>query len=154
MLSTLPPASFWPAPTAAPPLPPPQPCFPLEEGGFGGGSLAPAPGAEGDLWLALGDAGLYHLTDAGAASAKIESVQGAFSVGFGMAAPGKDYPALYLAGRVLGLQAIFRSDDAGATWVRINDDAHQYGWVSHVTGDPRVYGRVYFATGGLRRHLR
>jgi photosystem II stability/assembly factor-like uncharacterized protein len=125
--------------------------LPATGSGFGGAnnsSLSPAPGVEGDLWLVLRDSGLYHLTDAGAASAKIQNVQEAFSVGFGMAAPGKVYPALYLAGSVRGLQAIFRSDDAGATWVRINDDAHQYGWVSHVTGDPRVYGRVYFATGG------
>ena len=33
-------------------------------------------------------------------------------------------------------------------WQRINDDAHQYGEVGYVTGDPRVFGRVYFATGG------
>ena len=32
--------------------------------------------------------------------------------------------------------------------MRINDDQHQYGYISHVTGDPRIYGRVYFATGG------
>jgi hypothetical protein len=43
---------------------------------------------------------------------------------------------------------LFRSVDAGETWVRINDDSHQFGWINHVTGDPRVYGRVYFATGG------
>jgi hypothetical protein len=32
--------------------------------------------------------------------------------------------------------------------VRINDDQHQYGSIGSVTGDPRIYGRVYFATGG------
>ena len=51
-------------------------------------------------------------------------------------------------GTIGGLQALFRSDDAGENWVRINDDQHQYGYISHVTGDPRIYGRVYFATGG------
>jgi photosystem II stability/assembly factor-like uncharacterized protein len=45
-------------------------------------------------------------------------------------------------------QALFRSDDEGKHWVRINDDQHQYGWINHVTGDPRIYGRVYFGTGG------
>jgi hypothetical protein len=29
------------------------------------------------------------------------------------------------------------------------DDQHQFGSaICHVTGDPRIYGRVYFATGG------
>ena len=78
----------------------------------------------------------------------MNGVQEAYSLGFGKAARGQNYPALYLAGKVNEVQALFRSDDAGATWTRINDDQHQFGWISHVTGDPRIYGRVYFATGG------
>jgi photosystem II stability/assembly factor-like uncharacterized protein len=75
-------------------------------------------------------------------------VQEADSLGFGKAAPGKKFPALFLAGKVGNLQAIFRSDDAGASWARINDDQHQFGSIGQVIGDPRIYGRVYFATGG------
>ena len=37
---------------------------------------------------------------------------------------------------------------AAASWVRINDDQHQWGLVLHVTGDPKVYGRVYVGTHG------
>ena len=33
--------------------------------------------------------------------------------------------------------------------MRINDDAHQYGYSGQaVTGDPRVYGRVYMGSNG------
>jgi hypothetical protein len=32
--------------------------------------------------------------------------------------------------------------------VRINDDSHQYGWISPIAGDPRIYGRVYLGTNG------
>jgi hypothetical protein len=33
--------------------------------------------------------------------------------------------------------------------VRINDNLHQYGsTTAAITGDPRVYGRVYFSTNG------
>ena len=122
-------------------------------GGFGGsggadGVLYATPGCEGDLWLAFRSGGLYHSTNGGSAFTKLSAVNEAYSLGFGKAAPGRDWPALYLAGKVGKVQALFRSDDNGATWLRINDDQHQYGWVSHVTGDPRIYGRVYFATGG------
>jgi hypothetical protein len=57
--------------------------------------------------------------------------------------------AIYTSAKVAGVRGIFRSDNEGASWVRINDDQHQYAWTGKaITGDPRVYGRVYFATNG------
>ncbi len=117
-------------------------------GGGAGAMLSVTPGLEGDLWLAFRSNGLYHSTDAGATFTKLGAVPEAYSLGFGKAAAGRDFPALYLAGKIEQIPGLFRSDDAGATWVRINDDQHQFGSISHVTGDPRIYGRVYFATGG------
>ncbi len=122
-------------------------------GGFGGGGgagavLSATPDRPGDLWLAFRASGLYHSADAGASFAKLDTAEEAYSLGFGKAAPNQKSPALFLAGKVDGLQALFRSDDEGQTWVRISDSRHQYGWINHVTGDPRIYGRVYFATGG------
>ncbi len=122
-------------------------------GGFGGAAGVPGvlhvvPGRTGELWLETRTGGLWRSEDGGAHFRHLAGVEEAYSLGFGKAAAGRDYPALYLAGKVAGEQALFRSDDAGAGWVRINDDRHQYGWINHVTGDPRVYGRVYFGTGG------
>ncbi|HXR46459.1 MAG TPA: xyloglucanase [Candidatus Limnocylindrales bacterium] len=121
--------------------------------GFGGSGGAGAvlyatPGYEGDLWIAFHANGLYHCAHGGMTFKKVEGAREANSLGFGKAAPGNKYPSLYLAGQADQLQAIFRSDDAGQTWVRINDDQHQFGWINHVTGDPRIYGRVYFGTAG------
>jgi photosystem II stability/assembly factor-like uncharacterized protein len=48
-----------------------------------------------------------------------------------------------MIGKVAGIYGFFRSDDEGSTWLRINDDEHQYGGVTCITGDPRFYGRVY-----------
>jgi hypothetical protein len=57
--------------------------------------------------------------------------------------------AIYITGEIDNVLGFFRSDDAGKTWVRINDDQHGYGAVdTAITGDPRVYGRVYIATNG------
>jgi photosystem II stability/assembly factor-like uncharacterized protein len=109
--------------------------------------LAPMPGIEGDVWVIAAE-GLYHTTDSGVAFTKLDNVDKAFSIGFGKAAPGQSYPAIFLSGKQGTVEGIFRSDDGGKQWVRINDDEHQYGWIGLVTGDPRVYGRVYMATGG------
>jgi hypothetical protein len=106
------------------------------------------PGAEGDIWLA-GTNGLFHSTDSGASFTAVPAVTEAVNIGFGRAAPGQTYPALYLVGTVDGIKGLYRSDNAGVAWVRINDDAHQYGNMGEaVTGDPRVYGRVYLGTNG------
>jgi len=111
------------------------------------------PGRAGDIWLAGGapDAayGLWHSTDGGASFTRLANVEQADTIGFGRAAPGQAYPALYTSARIGGVRGIFRSDDAGASWVRINDDQHRYGWTgAAITGDPRVYGRVYLGTNG------
>jgi hypothetical protein len=55
---------------------------------------------------------------------------------------------VYLIGTVGGQYGFFRSDDVGTTWVRINDDQHQFGFTGAITGDPRVFGRVYVGSGG------
>ena len=67
----------------------------------------------------------------------------------GFAAPRRGYPAIYALAQVDGIQGVFRSDDAGSSWVRINDDQHQFATAgATITGDPRVYGRVYIGTNG------
>ncbi|MEY9841121.1 RICIN domain-containing protein [Streptacidiphilus sp. EB103A] len=118
--------------------------------GLGSGQLKAVPGIAGDLWIAVGS-GLLHSTNGGASFAKAaaDAVQSAIGIGFGKAAPGASYQALYLTGTVSGVTGVFRSTDAGATWTRINDDQHQFGGLGgFITGDPDVYGRVYLGTNG------
>ncbi|MBA4866514.1 xyloglucanase [Streptomyces sp. PSKA54] len=115
------------------------------------------PGQEGDIWLAGGTNkpttptpyGMWRSTDSGSSFTRFEAVDEGDVVGFGKAAPGATYPAVYTSSKIDGVRGIFRSDDAGRTWIRINDDRHQYAWTGNtITGDPRIYGRVYFGTNG------
>ncbi|WP_345012922.1 cellulose binding domain-containing protein, partial [Streptomyces shaanxiensis] len=111
------------------------------------------PGVKGDVWLAGGATdgayGLWHSTDGGASFTKLSGVEQADTIGFGKAATGASYQTLYTSAKIGGVRGIFRSTDKGATWTRVNDDAHQWGWTgAAITGDPRVYGRVYVATNG------
>jgi photosystem II stability/assembly factor-like uncharacterized protein len=112
-----------------------------------GMQLYASPDAKGELFLATRQ-GLIRGGDDGSVTARIGHVEVATSLGFGKAAPGHKQATLFLAGKVDGKRGLFRSSDDGAHWLRINDDAHQYGELGHVTGDPRIFGRVYFATGG------
>jgi photosystem II stability/assembly factor-like uncharacterized protein len=105
------------------------------------------PGFENELWIAAFD-GLYHSEKADAPFVLQPKVSEIHGFGFGKAAPGKDYPALYLIGIVDGIRGVYRSTDKAKSWVRINDDQHQWGLLLHVTGDPKKYGRVYVGTHG------
>src|SRR5262252_1551316 len=111
-------------------------------------------GIDGDIWLAGGSTGsgvygIWHSTNSGATFTKLTNVQQADTIGFGKSAPGQTYPALFTNAQIGGVRGFFRSDDAGATWVRINDDQHNWGTASAaIAGDPRIYGRVYIATNG------
>ncbi|MEX0988502.1 MAG: exo-alpha-sialidase [Bacteroidales bacterium] len=117
------------------------------DGRGGQDRLYATPGKKGDLWLAAFD-GLYHSPNSGIDFSLKSGVEEIHAFGFGREAPGSDDPALYLVGNVGGTRGFFRSDDFANSWVRINDDAHEYGLVMHITGDPKKYGRVYVGTHG------
>jgi hypothetical protein len=111
------------------------------------------PNIEGDVWLAGGSRGaaygLWHSTDSGATFTKIPSVDEADVIGFGKAAPGAGYMALFVSAKINGVRGIFRSDDGSKSFIRLTDEKHQFGATnSALTGDPRVYGRVYVGTNG------
>ena len=116
--------------------------------------LYAAPGRTGDLWFAAFD-GLYHGSaptnldsNKDIAFARMPGVTEIEAFGFGKAAPGRNYPALYLAGTIQGKSGIFRSIDEARTWTRINDNQHQWGLILQIVGDPRIYGRLYVGTHG------
>jgi hypothetical protein len=116
--------------------------------GLGNNGRARAtPGIEGDLWIVAGG-NLFHSIDSGATTTPVATASAIYAMGFGMAPPGQTYPALYLGGTVNGVSGVYRSDNTGTSWVRIDDNQHRFGTGTVITGDPRIYGRVYIGTNG------
>jgi len=112
-------------------------------------------GIAGDIWL-VGQfstspvtGGVWHSTNSGVSFTKLSNVAVGYTIGFGKAASGQTYPALYLTGLIGSTYGIYQSDDAGTSWTQINDSAHQYGTLSScITGDRNTYGRCYVGTNG------
>ena len=123
------------------------PGFPLS-----GLRVKAVPGREGDVWLVGGsgaDYGIWHSTDGGLTITKLANVAEADAIGFGKPADVGNYPVVYTSANIGGVRGVFKSEDIGASWLRINDDQHQYAFIgTALTGDPRVYGRVYIGTNG------
>jgi hypothetical protein len=117
-------------------------------------SMAVNPNAEGDVWLADGNT-VYHSVDSGATWTKLSGfatgagAQGASVIALGKARSGARYTAaVYVVGTMNGVWGVYRSDDAGATWTRFNDDAHQFGGIGVMAGDWNTYGRIYVTGTG------
>ncbi|MBW8896530.1 MAG: hypothetical protein JF619_00075, partial [Massilia sp.] len=114
----------------------------------------------GDLWIASNN-GLYHSTNSGTSwgAAKTVTVAAGIltptTVGFGKAAAGAQYPAIYVGGRFAnGTTGLARSVDGGVSWVQINDGAHQWGGIGQVVGDMQTFGTVYVnSAGGMGRGI-
>jgi len=111
-----------------------------------------APGREGDVWIALGGGGLARSTNSGVTFSTFANVSQASAVGFGRTATGATYPTVFIWGVANGgPRGVYRSTDAGASWVRVNDAGHQYGGPANgqfVMGDMNTEGVVYMSTVG------
>jgi hypothetical protein len=111
--------------------------------------LTVVPGIAGEIWFPRNTGGLGRISNAHTANPTLTllPLNTVTCVGVGKAAPGKSYPSLYIWGKPGSADptGIYRSDDEGATWIRINDNAHQFGGpgkAHFVKGDMNVYGRV------------
>ena len=110
--------------------------------------LLAAPGRAGDLWLVC-RGHLYHSVDGGRNFLERRSEVTVRGLAFGRPRVDGDYSTLYAIGTRRELEAIWRSEDAGASWIRINDAEHEYGRRFRViSADQRVFGRVYVGTDG------
>ena len=117
----------------------------------GSGLIRVAPGREGDIWVPLNGGGLARSTNSGASFSTIGTVSDCQAIGFGKADVNASYPTIFIWGTVGGVRGLFRSTNTGASWVRVNDNAHEYGGPANgnfVVGDMNTFGVVYMSTAG------
>jgi xyloglucan-specific exo-beta-1,4-glucanase len=110
------------------------------------------PGMAGHLLAALQEQGLFRSIDGGETWTRLADVLCAESVGAGAPPAADAPPTLWLLGTIGGEtdppRSVYRSDDLGASWARIDDAS--LGWPSESTivGDRQTPGRVYVGTNG------
>ena len=110
------------------------------------------PGVEGKIYFPA--MGLQVSTDHGETFTRIDTVSNCQMVGVGKGKTDDSPCTLFIWGQPTSDQPVglYWSEDEGATWERINDDAHQFGGTGNgkfVYGDMNKYGRVYMSSLGL-----
>ena len=130
---------------------------------FNSSSIAVNPNTEGDLWVVDGYS-ILHSTDSGVTWTRLNvtaadwgshqpwewpDVYGASSIALGKAPAGATYSSsIYVVGIINNVWGVYRSDNGGNTWLRINDDKHQYAGIDNLAADQSVPGRVYASGAG------
>ena len=116
--------------------------------------IAFATGTSGKVFAPAGYYGLWVTTDYGKNFKKFDDVQYCSAVGVGKAKTEGGPLTIYIWGEAnnTGVRGIYRSTDDGETWIRINDDEHQFGGPGNgkfIVGDMNTFGTVYMSTVGM-----
>lgn len=111
--------------------------------------LVSIPGNAGHLFINIQNK-LYKTVNGGRTWSQVSSVNKAQALSFG--AGFGSYPAIYIFGRLSAdtPDHFYRSDDAGQTWIRINEHSEQELWGDNkvIAGDRNTPGRLYATASG------
>jgi hypothetical protein len=116
--------------------------------------LRAAPGKAGHLFFTSNtehsaDKRLRRSIDGGRTWRAMDGVEHVHDIAFGKAAPGADYPTLYITGRINGRYGVWRSTDDASTWSMVG--MFPVGALDEVVAmdaDKDVFGRVYLGFKG------
>jgi hypothetical protein len=120
-------------------------------------SLQSVPGEAGNLFFTAGalggtqpdGVGFYRSTDQGATWTAVANVQEVYCFGYGAAAPGQSYPAIYIVGYVNGVYGVWQSNNNAQSWTQIGTNPNNsIDSITTISGDPNVYGQVYVGFSG------
>lgn len=117
-------------------------------------TLKAVPGVAGNLFFTPGpldgvDGPFRRSINGGETWQDVAGLTRVYSFGFGKAALGASYPAIYVAGKLKGQNGIYRSIDNALSWTRIaRYPTQSLDQVRAIDGDKNVFGRVYIGLSG------
>ena len=120
--------------------------------------LMSVPGEAGNLFFTGGQQGtaqpdtqepFMRSTNGGATWTAVPNVLEVTCFGFGAAAPGQSYPAIYIVGWVNNVYGIWQSINNAQSWTQIGTYPNSsLDTIKTISGDPNIYGQVYVGFQG------
>ena len=132
----------------------------LSAGDYLSAELEAVPGEAGNLFFTGGPQSGGTLTDPvaepflestnqGATWTDVANVSEVLSFGFGAAAPGQSYPAIYIAGWVNDVYGVWQSINDAKSWTQVGTfPDNSLDEITTISGDPNIYGQVYVGFQG------
>jgi Bacterial Ig domain len=119
--------------------------------------LETVPGEAGNLFFTAGpmsgpqpdSIGFYESTNQGTTWTAVANVTDVSCFGFGAAAPGESYPAIYIVGWVNNVYGVWQSINDARSWTQIGTyPTGSLDQIKTIAGDPNNYGQVYIGFAG------
>lgn len=110
-------------------------------------SIITNPKKAGEAYIVVNNS-LFKSTDGCRTVTKLTEFDNVTDISYGKEKDGNSYVSLYVFGDINGERGLYRSDDNGAAWLKLNDERYGLSNVNHIEADRDVYGRVYVGTGG------
>lgn len=121
---------------------------------FWNAQMAAVPGKAGHLFLTPGrldglEGALRRSTDGGATWPVVPNVLAVRSVAFGAPSSARNYPAIYIVGKVRGDYGLWRSVDNAVSWQKLGQyPMGSFDNINRIEADKTVFGRLYLAMSG------
>jgi xyloglucan-specific exo-beta-1,4-glucanase len=111
--------------------------------------ISVSPYKAGELYIS-GNTGIIHSVDYGTTWSVLPGPSYAWRIAVGASEFPWSSPVVYAAATIDGSNDLYRTDDMGATWIRLSDVWNGFGSTSSliIAADPRIYKRVYVGTNG------
>ena len=119
--------------------------------------LESVPGQAGNLFFTAGPQsglqpdgiGFYRSINQGVTWTPVANVQDVSCFGFGAAAPGQNYPSIYIVGWVNNVYGIWQSTNNALSWTQVGTyPNNSLDEIKTISGDPNIFGQVYVGFQG------